>query len=153
MPWMYSTGVRSITASNTDDNIALDAVSAGIGKVKEIHWGGEATTSTAMHTRLSRANGEAGAQTNGNVAKIEGEGVPTNDIDSVTTYATTQPALNAADIYTESWNAHGGVIRWLADPEEEVWLITGQVLDILSCRNSVGTATSSYEIKWAEIST
>lgn len=153
MPWGYSGGVLSITPSTTDDNWTLDAVSAGIGKLKEVHWGGQATTSTAMATRVARSNGEVGAQTAGNVAKLEGQGVPTNDIDFVTTYATTQPTLEAGDLFAESWNAHGGVIRWNADFEEEIWLITGQTLDLISCRNSVGTGTSSYSGKWTEIST
>ena len=153
MPWGYSGSVRSITPSTTDDNYTLDAVSAGIGRLKEIHFGGEATTSTAMHTRVARANAEAGGQNLGNVAKMEGQGVPSNDIDFNLTYDTTQPTLNAADIYTESWNCHGGVFRWLADPEEEIWLITGQTLDLISCRNSVGVGTSSYSGKWLEIST
>ena len=150
--WNYSGSVRSITPSLSDDNWTLDAVSAGIAKLKEVHWGGQATTSTAMHTRVARGNGEAGSGTGGNVAKLEGEGVPANDVDFNTTYATTQPTLDAADIYTESWNAHGGVIRWIADPDEEIWLITGQTFDLISCRNSVGTATSSYSVKWGEIS-
>ena len=153
MPWAFSGSVLSITPSTTDDNWTLDAVSAGIGKLKEVHWGGQATTSTAMATRVARANGEAGAQTAGNVANLEGEGNPANVLDFVTTYATTQPSLNAADIYGESWNDHGGVVRWLADPEEEVWVISGQTLDLISCRNSVGTGVSSYSGKWTEIST
>lgn len=153
MPWGFSGSVIGITPSTTDDNWALDAVSAGIGKLKEVHFGGEATTSTAMRTRVSRANGEAGGQTGGNVANLEGEGNPANVLDFVTTYATTQPTLNAADLYAESWNDHGGVIRWLADPEEEIWLISGQTLDLISCRNAAGTGTSSYSAKWTEIST
>lgn len=153
MPWGYGAKVRSITPSLTDDNFTLDVVSAGLAKLKEISWGGEATTSTAMATRVARSNGEAGAQTNGNVANLEGQGVPANDADLVTTYATTQPTLNAADLYSESWNGHGGVVRWLADPEEEIWLITGQTLDLISCRNSVGVAVSSYGCMWLEVST
>jgi hypothetical protein len=153
MPWSYSGGVRSITPSTSDDNWTLDAVSAGIGKVKEFSWGGQATSSTAMQTRVSRANSEAGSLTTGNVANLEGQGVPTNDVDFVTTYGTTQPTLNAADIFSLSWNDHGGVVRWVADPEEEVWLITGQTLDLISCRNAVGTASSSYGVVWSEIST
>lgn len=152
MPWDYSGVVRSLTPSTTDDNWALDAVSAGIGKLKEVSWGGQSTTSTAMETRVARSNGEAGAQTLGNVANLGGQGNPANDLDFVLTYATTQPALEAADLYAESWNSHGGVVRWLADPDEEIWVITGQTLDEISCRNSVGVGVSSYGCKWSEIS-
>lgn len=152
MPWGYSGGVTSITPSTSDDNWTLDAVSAGLGKVKEVNFGGEATSSTAMATRVARANGEAGGQTTGNVQNLEGQGVPSNDVDFVTTYATTQPTLASGNLFSLSWNCHGGAVRWLADPEEEIWVITGQTLDLISCRNSTGTGTSSYDTKWLEIS-
>jgi len=153
MPWGFSTGVTSVAQTTGVDNIGLDAVSAGIGKLKECSWGGEMTSSTAMATRVARSNGEAGAQTNGSVQNLEGEGNPANVIDSVTSYATTDPTLAAGNLYAESWNAHGGAIRWLADPEEEIWLISGQTLDVISCRGSVGTGTGSWGFRWTEIST
>ena len=152
MAWSYSGNTGSITPSTSDDNWTLDAVDAGIGKVKEVYWGGEATTSTAMRTRISRANAEAGSQTNGNVSEFGGADQPANKVDFVTTYGTTQPTLASADLFAISWNAHGGVVRWLADPDEEIWLITGQTLDLISCRNSTGTATSSYGVIWQEFS-
>lgn len=150
--WTYSGNTGAITPSTSDDNWTLDAVSAGIGKIKEFYWGGGATTSTAMHTRVARANGEAGSQTTGNVSEYGGADQPANKVDFVTTYGTTQPSLNAADIFSMSWNAHGGVVRWLADPDEEIWVQTGQTLDLISCRNSAGTATSSYGVIWSEFS-
>jgi hypothetical protein len=156
MPWTYSGTVESITPSTSDDNWTLDAVSAGVGKLKEVFWGGESTSSTAMRTRVARASGEAGTGTAGNVAKYEGQGAPANDIDFFTTYAnggSAQPTLNAASLFALSWNNQGGVVRWLADVDEEIWLITGQTLDLISCRNAVGTGTSTYGTVWSEIST
>lgn len=154
MPWHYSGAVRSITPSTSDDNWTLDAVTpaTAVGKLKEVWFTGQATSSAAVQTRVARSNGEAGSGTAGNVANLEGEGVPTNNIDFYTTYASTQPSLNAADLFTASWNNHGGVVRWVADPEEEIWLMSGQSLDLISCRNSVGTGTSTYGCIWSEIS-
>lgn len=153
MPWGYNGTVKTITPSLTIDNWTLDAVLNGIGRLKEVSWGGEAVTSTAMQTRVARSNGEVGAQNLGDVAKLEGENVPANKLDfnDNVGYATTHPTLEAADLISESWNAHGGLLRWLADPEEEIWLFTGMALDLISCRNSVGVAASSYSVKWLEI--
>ena len=154
--WTYSGSTGAITpqVGNTSvpSNWTLDAVDAGIGKIKEFYWGGGATTSTAMHTRVSRASGEVGGQTTGNVSEYGGADQPANKVNFVTSYATTHPTLDAADIFSMSWNAHGGVVRWLADPDEEIWVQTGQTLDLITCKNTVGTATSSYGVIWSEFS-
>ena len=151
MGWTFSGSVRSITPSTSDDNWTLDAVSHGIGKLLEFWWGGETTTSTAMATRVARSSGEAGGQTAIDVTNDQGATEPTNLIDLVSTYATTQPTLNAADIVGISWNAHGGLVRWVAGQQDDIMLVTGQALDLISCRNSVGVGVSSYGVRWEEL--
>lgn len=152
MPWSFAASVNSITPSVSADNWTLDAVSGGIGKITRVQWGGEGTTSTAMQTRIARSNAEA-TPTTGDVANVEGEGNPTNVIDFVTSYST-PPTLNAADLFSLSWNNHGGIVLWQAfDDAEGWWLITGQTLDLISCRNSVGVGASTYGVSWKEIST
>ena len=145
----YSGVVRSITPSTTDDNWVLAAGASESCKVNEVHWGGEVTTSTAMHTRVARSSGQTGNTTAGSVAKIHPNSV-TNVVSFGTTFATTQPTLDAGDLFAESWNAHGGVVRWLAAPGEEFVLLGAATELCLSCRNSVGTATSSYGTIWEE---
>ena len=153
MGWKYTGTVESITPDLGDDNWTLDAVSAGIAKLKEVFWGGESVASTAMRTRVARSNGEVGVLTAGNVAEHQGEQEGSNRVDFVTQngYATTQPALNAASLFALSWNSHGGLVRWVIDPEDDIWLITGQTFDLISCRNAVGVGTSSYGVIWEEI--
>ena len=143
----YSGTVLGLTPSLTDDNWALDAAAAEMGSILEVHWGGEVTTSTLMRTRVARSSGQAGAATLGNVAKINSRSAA-NLLDFALTYATTQPALDAGDLFAESWNAHGGVVRWLAAPGEEFIIIGAAVV---SCRNAVGTALSSYGVIWDEV--
>lgn len=142
----YAGVVRSITPSLTDDNWTLNAAANEFAKVMEVHWGGEVTTSTAMCTRVAYSSGSAGAETTGNVAELNEYG-PANLVSFVLTFATTQPTLDAGDLFAESWNAHGGVVRWLAAPGEEFVLIGA---NSISCRNSVGTGTSTYGTIWEE---
>lgn len=66
----YSGVVRSITPATTDDNWALAAGASEQAAVIEVWMGGEATTSTAMHTRSARSSGQTGATTAGNVEKL-----------------------------------------------------------------------------------
>ena len=63
-------------------------------------------------------------------------------------YATTQPTLDAGDWYAESWNAHGGLVRYQAAvPGDELVIIGAKTV---SCRTVNGTSTSSYICKWRE---
>lgn len=146
---LYSGVVRSMTPALNDDNWTLTAGAGKSGKIIEVHWGGEVETTTKMHTRVARSSGQAGAATNGNVAKIHPNS-PNNGLNFVLTFATTQPTLDAGDLFAESWNAHGGVVRWLASPGEEFVLIGAASELCISCRNSVGTAISSYGTIWSE---
>ena len=150
MPWSYTGTVEGITPATNDDNWTLDFVSAGVGMVKEIYWGGETTSSTAMRTRVARSNGEAGAQTGGNTAKPDGANTPSAQIDFVTTYASTQPTLEAGSLFAMGWNAHGGMIRWQKNMRDGFFMITGETLDLISCRNGTGTGQSTYGVEWEE---
>lgn len=146
---VYSGFVRSITPSTTDDNWIISGGASEIAWVKEVSASGEATTTTAMHTRHARASGQAGALTAGNVAKTN-PNAPTSLTSFGTTFATTQPTLDAGDLFATSWNSHGGVIRWLADQEEE-WILIGAATEtLIVSRNSVGTGVSSYGVIWRE---
>jgi hypothetical protein len=146
---IYAGGVRSITPSTTDDNWALTAGASKSGKIIEVSWGGEATTSTAMCTRVARGSGQTGNTTAITNAKKHPNS-PSSGLVLGSTFATTQPTLDAGDLFATSWNAHGGVIRWLAAPDEEFVIIGASTETVICNRNSVGTATSSYHTVWSE---
>ena len=151
MSWGYSGSVKSITPSLTEDNWTLDASVSGIGRLKEVSWSGESISSVAMQTRVARGNAEVTEVTAVTAFKHSGADTPANKILLISEY-TTEPTLDAGDIVAESWNSHGGLFRWTSDPEDEVWLITGMTLDLISCRNTVGVGVSTYSVSWNEIS-
>lgn len=147
---VYTGAVRSITPATNDDNWFLTAGASESLRVLAVTFSGEATSSTAMHTRHARSSGQSGAATAGNVAKAHPNS-PTNVCTFGTTFATTQPTLDAGDLLAESWNAHGGLMYWHAGAPDEEWVIIGAATEpVISCRNSVGTATSSYQVTWRE---
>ena len=151
----YAGSVLGLTPSTTDDNWTLSAdATTKSGKIIEFSWGGEVTTSTLMRTRVTRAAQQVtfGGGTAGNVTKLHPRAA-TNVIDFVTTFDTTQPVLAAGDLFATSWNAHGGIVRWLSQPGEEFVMIgtaAAAIDNTISCRNSVGTALSSYACIWEE---
>lgn len=146
----YSGVVRSITPSTTDDNWALEAGASESCKIGRIHWGGEASASTPMHTRTARSDSQTGATTVGNVAKLHPNSV-TNVVAYALTFATTQPTLNAGDLFSESWNSYGGLVIWTATPGVDEFYLLGAATELgISNRNSVGTGVSSYGTVWEE---
>lgn len=147
---VYVGVVRSITPSLTDDNLFLTAGANESGRIIRVRASGEATAATAMHTRWARASGQAGAATLGDVAKAHPNS-PTNLLTFGTTFATTQPTLDAGSLLSESWNANGGLVEWVAASPDEEWVIIGAATEpVISCRNSVGTGVSSYGVTWRE---
>lgn len=146
---LYGGYVRSITPATGDDNWGITGGASKSGKIIEVSWGGEVTSSTGAQTRVARSSGQTGATTLGNVAKVHPNS-GSNGLGFETTFATTQPSLDAGDLFTISWNFHGGVVRWLAAPGEEFVIIGAATETVISCRNSVGTSTSSYGCIWSE---
>lgn len=147
----FSGDRASITPSTGVANWVLETVSTVQADVMEVSWGGETTTSTAMRTRIARDTiVGTGSRTAGNVQKLN-QHSPANGAFFSTTYATLQPTILVGALFGTSWNAHGGVVRWLAAPGEELNIYdAGATTASLECRADVGTATSSYDVIWSE---
>lgn len=147
----YAGAVLGGTPSAGVANWVLEVVSGVEARVLEVSWGGEVTTSTAMRTRIARDSAVGtGSRTAGNSQKLN-QHSPTQSGFFSTTYATLQPTIVAGALFGTSWNAHGGVVRWLAAPGEEFQIYdNGAANASLECRADVGTATSSYHVVWEE---
>lgn len=147
----YSGDRSGITPATGVANWVLETVSGVEAKIIEVSWGGEVITTTAMRSRITRDSAVGtGARTAGNVQKGN-QHSPANGAFFSTTYATTQPTVVAGALFGTSWNAHGGVIRWLASPGEEFQIFDAAAANAsLECRADVGTATSTYDVIWEE---
>ena len=143
----YAGAVLGATPVAAVANWVLEQVASKSGRIIEFSWGGEATTSTAMRTRIAKDSAVGtGARTAGNVQKTK-TFAPANGVFFSTTYATTQPTISAGALWGTSWNAHGGVVRWLAAPGEEFELVGAESIE---CRQDVGVGVSSYGLLWEE---
>ncbi len=142
---------RSITPNLSTDNWTLGVGANIVCRVKSISHSGEATATTAMHTRYAKSSGQTGTATAGNVEKTQDNTTPANSTVFNVSYATTQPTLNTGDLLALSWNDHGGIFYWHAGGPDEEWIRIGAATQVnISCRNTVGTGTSSYTVTWAE---
>ena len=143
---VYTGNVPGITPNTSNDNCSLDAAASESAQIISIGWGGEAISSTAMRTRVGRSVSGA-TPVAGNVQKHHPH-TPSNLVTFVTGW-TTQPTLDAGELLPGigSWNAHGGLVKWLAGPNEDIWIIGAAQFSI---RNALGVAVSSYGITWIE---
>jgi hypothetical protein len=136
-----------VTPSGAVANWILETQASRMSNIQEVSWGGEVTTSTAMRTRIARDSAiGTGTRTAGSTQSLNPNSAATAAFFS-TTYASSQPTISAGALFGTSWNAHGGVVRWLAAPGEEFILVGSQSIE---CRADVGTATSSYGVVWED---
>jgi hypothetical protein len=145
----YAGSLLSITPATNDDNWTVRGGASKSGKIIDLTFGGEATSSTAMCTRVARSSGQTGSASLGATEKLHPNS-PAAGLGFSGTFATTQPPLETGSLFATSWNAHGGVVRWLAAPGEEFVLIGATTELCISCRNSVGVGVSSYVVIWEE---
>ncbi len=140
----YFGTILTKTPDLAKDNWALDAAADEHGNIWEVKMSGQSVVTTAMETRVARsASGTTPVA--GDVQKRHPKS-PTNLINFVKSW-TGEPTLTAGALFAESWNSHGGVIRWLAAPGEEFVVIGAEQI---SCRGVVGLGVSTYQVVWDE---
>lgn len=145
--WKYGATNPGVTPVVGAPTISLETAASEYAAIMEFSWGGEVTTSTAMRTLFTRAAEGVGSAT-AITAQLFAEGQSAASVASTQgDHATTVPAAATGSLWQTSWNAHGGVIRWLAAPGEEVIMLG---VSTVVLENAVGTATSSYGFVWLE---
>jgi len=134
---VYSIINAGVTTSITADALTFQAASAGQGRILELIFGGEATSSTVMRTAVQRA----GTSITGNSA-ITPEKFNSRSPVAAGVYgkAGTQSLVGNA-LIPFPWNAFGGFIRWVAGPGEELYYVNSEVI---SLRGAVGVGVASY---------
>ncbi len=149
----YGAFRAGIIAALSTANWVLETVAGNIADVIEASWGGEATASTSMRTRIARDSAiGTGSRTDAGVQELNMRSTANLAFCS-TTYLTLQPTIVSGALFGTSWNAHGGVIRWLAAPGEELNIYdAGATTASLECRHDAqsGATTSSYHVIWQE---
>jgi len=135
MPGNYYNASKFLTAPGADALVfTARAIASRLGWVVEFGGGGEATTSTKMRTVASRAS-TVGITP---VDLTEQKGNPLTVAATLfcSTSFGTDPVITAGDegLWQSGWNAHGGIFRWLAAPDQG-W-------------GFFGTAASESEISW-----
>lgn len=145
--WKYGASNGGVTPVVGEANISLETAASKYAEILEFNWGGEVTTSTIMRTGLHRAAEGVGSPTALTAGTYEENATASVITASQGDHATTRPAIEGGPLWADSWNAHGGVVRWLAAPGEEIIMLG---VSTVVLENSVGTALSTYGFVWGE---
>lgn len=132
----------ALALSTSNDVRTIQTVATGQGsslKVYELFVGGEASSSTPARVVLNRPSAApTGAATNVVPEKIDPASVAAA-FTNASTYASTQPTLSTNDLLTISFNAFGGVVRWIPPPDGEIIVGVQGAIAYLSLRSRSGT--------------
>ncbi len=150
----FTGGNGAFTPATTTDNWTLDSQSAGVfGKLLWISWGGRLTTSTGYRTRWTRPTTGASSTFTALTQSYNQPNYTTSGA-RIGTFATaaTLAADPGGNLYTQDWNAQGGVGAFVWPLTKEPLFINGVLQGQVSCRNIAGTDAngSSYNVEWEE---
>lgn len=152
----YAAAAASLTFTAAADNAVLTAnghisasartANGNFCRMVEVYWGGEATSTTALAMAVRRHTTIGSTPTDRTPS-------PLNPASVASTWkwfqtASTQPTVAATatieHVLSLGGNAFGGIVRWVAAPEEEIWVYSNAAnTNELSLSPVTGTAVAS----------
>jgi hypothetical protein len=144
-------GVTPVADATLLAGITDTAAVNEIVRINEIFLGGEATASAVNRYVLRRATTVGSLPTAQTPAELSSSG-PAAQTAWATTWGTQPITASAPAVWTAAMNAFGGVIRWVAAPQQEI-LCSGAVAadQQVSLESASGTSVMSCQILFEEI--
>lgn len=144
------------SSSNVNYNWLLQGVTSVRAQVQEVSWGGAASSSTPMQTRVTRCSSTAATGSSSlATTRVDGtiqvsSNAGNSDILLYSLSSTVLPSIvGMGALFGCAWNAYGGVVRWLAAPGEEFDLAL--TANGIACINDLSSpGSSSYGLVWTE---
>jgi hypothetical protein len=155
----YSANVQSITTAAVADTTTFTGTQLPLGlqggngtmrlNVSEIFMGGEATAASAVQIMTFARNSTAVATPTAGTSKstlLDGSGTaPATTGVVYNTYTTGPQRSTSAHILNLSFNAYGGIVRWVARPGEEPSIV-GNTASLGDASLSANTGTVAAPI-------
>lgn len=136
LPKQTFTANTPVTANGC---IGLTSSATTIDRVVEVLVGGEATTSSAQLTKFAR-HSTVGATP---VAVTPGKLNPRSAAAAAAGFSSfSSAAVVGGTLVQLSFNAFGGVVRWVAAPGEELYFVGGTAADTEGSINGTGVSGS-----------
>lgn len=133
---VYSIINAAVALSTSADTLTFQAGASGQGRVIELIIGGEATSSAVNRVSVQRA----GTSITGNSALTPEKWNSRSPAAAGTYGKSGTQSLSGNPMMSLSFNAFGGLIRWVAQPGEEIYYVNSEVVSV---RSASGTSTVS----------
>lgn len=141
-PIAHADGATDILSNSYQ---ALRTTTASTLKVGDVIIGGEATTSTVNRMAVRRASGASATPTNQAPAPLNP--LSAASVSQGYVAATTGPDIASTQhLLNLALNVFGGIMRWHAGPDEELWATAGAAPNgelVLDSISGVGLVTTS----------
>lgn len=144
-------GVTPTADETLISGITDSAPTAFVTRINEIFIGGEASASAVNRYVLRRATTVGSLPTAQVPAQLSSAG-PAAQAAWATTWGTQPITAALPAVWTTAMNAFGGVVRWVAAPQQEILLTGGVAADQqVSLESTSGTSVISLQVLIEEI--
>ena len=146
----YGAGANNITPTAGNDNITIIGAAAGNFNTIDVLVGGLGTASAVGVVAIQRTStGTTAVAMTLNPMSISSPAVSGNITGAAMTLSTAawtnQPTAGVVLLYLPV-NNNGGVVRWLAAPGEEIYVLGAATTNNLSLRQTTGTGVEAVSI-------
>lgn len=150
--WTTGTGTADNAQVTTSQYQSLAVAASQLAQVQEIYIGGTATASAVQNMQFRRT-GTAGTGGASALASPNSDGPLNTFAAAITTaptaavaYVTNQPIPSNTTTFARlnlAMNSFGGIVRWVAAPGEEWWLIGAGANQDTTLSNNTGSGSST----------
>lgn len=141
---LYNVSISGATPAVATVSLGLTSTSTSMHRIVEWYLGGEATSSTVNRMVVARST-VVGTTSTAITANKHNNRSAASTASCWTAYST-QPTFAAVNLATLAFNAFGGVVRWVAAPGEEMYVVGGTAADTeISLRSAAGVGLISAD--------
>lgn len=146
----YNASASGFTPAVATVSLGLTSTATSMHRVVEWFLGGEATSSTVNRMVVGRST-TVGTTSTAITANKNNNRSAASTASCWTAYST-QPAFATVNQATLAFNAFGGVVRWVAAPGEEMYVVGGTAADTeLSLRSAAGVGVMSADMHYEDL--
>lgn len=147
---IYNAYAPGFTPTAASTSLGITSSATTIDRIIEWFLGGEATSSTVNRMGVARSTVVGTTPVAVTPALLN----PRSAAAGAAAFSTftTQPTFAAVPLATLAFNAFGGVVRWVAAPGEEMYVVGGTAADTqISLRSISGAGVMSADVKFEEL--
>jgi len=148
---MYNVANGGFTPTAASVSLSVTSTSTSMDRIVEWFLGGEATSSTVNRMAIARSTAVGTTPTAVTPSLLNPRSAAAN-FTAASAFTGGQPTFATVALATLAFNAFGGVVRWVAAPGEEMYVIGSTAGDTqITLRSVSGAGIMSADTKIEEM--